>query len=379
MRRLVTQSTRFLLVCTFLVCLFPPHVYADNKEQGKAEVEAYLKTLYDARTKFLITDQPETIAKFYTKAKASEYAIQHEKRRTNYIHAWAEKRGVKFNDAKSSIRIFRLNVQGERAKAYLHESVSLSYTYAGKNLPAQTMGLGTRHSITLQKVDGRWRVLREWYLDPIDEDTRYIPTEPSEQKTEQSTASVPQAIPVKKSGGRFNREKAVEYANKYAGAAWGAGNNHLYNKKYKDYTYLGGDCTNFASQVIGDKEEGGGLSMGRGWHYYSGQGGSVAWVQTDALKNFLLYSGYGRLVGRGYYQNVVKPTGKYPQGAVGELQPGDLIGYEMNGDVDHFSVIVGKDDNGYPLVNSHTGDRYRVPWDIGWDKYTKFVLIHIRD
>ncbi|WCK54972.1 amidase domain-containing protein [Aneurinibacillus sp. Ricciae_BoGa-3] len=385
MRRWISQCTRFLLAYMLLISLLVQPVYAVNKGQeqgqGKEEVKAFLNMLYATRTKFLITNQPETIAKFYMKTRASGYALEQEKRRTNYIHAWGEKRALRFNDASSSIRIFRLDVKGDRAKAYLHESLCLSYVYPGKNLPPQKMGIGTRHSISLQKVDGSWRVLREWYLDPIDEDTRYIPTEPSEQKTDQSTAAAPQAIPVKKSGqSRYNREKAVEYANKYAGAAWGAGNNHLYNKKYKDYTYLGGDCTNFSSQVLGDKEEGGGLPMGRGWHYYSGAGGSVAWVQTDGLKNFLLYSGYGRLIGRGYYESMVKPTEKYPHGAVAELQPGDLIGYEMkNGDVDHFSVVVGKDDNGYPLVNSHTGDRYRVPWDIGWDKKTRFWLIHIRD
>ena len=179
---------------------------------------------------------------------------------------------------------------------------------------------------------------------------------------------------------RYNREKAVAYANKYAGAAWGAGNNHRYNPKYQDYHYQGGDCTNFASQVIGDPEEGGGLPMTRTWRYYKHQGGSVAWVQTDAFKRFLLNSGYGQVIGYGYFSDLTKPNSRHPNGAIAKIQPGDLIGYEMRkGDVDHFSVVVGKDANGYPLVNSHTGDRFQVPWDIGWDKYTRFVFIHIRD
>ena len=50
----------------------------------------------------------------------------------------------------------------------------------------------------------------------------------------------------------------------------------------------------------------------------------------------------------------------------------------MQGDVDHFSVVVGYDNQGYPLVNSHTADRYRVPFDLGWDKHTKYLLIHIQ-
>ncbi|WP_443662559.1 amidase domain-containing protein, partial [Clostridium sp.] len=32
-----------------------------------------------------------------------------------------------------------------------------------------------------------------------------------------------------------------------------------------------------------------------------------------------------------------------------------------------------------PLVNTHTIDRYRVPWDLGWgDKNINFYLIHVK-
>ncbi|MNE50403.1 putative amidase domain protein [compost metagenome] len=170
----------------------------------------------------------------------------------------------------------------------------------------------------------------------------------------------------------------MAYANKYAGAAWGAGNNHRYNQSYLDYTSRGGDCTNFASQVIGDKKAGG-LPMTYVWR--SGKsGGTQSWVRTDSFSHFILNNGYGKLVSKGDFQHIVSPTKDNPNGAVSQLLPGDLIGYIIKGsDVDHFSIVVGHDDYGYPLVNSHTADRYRVPFDLGWDKYTKYLLIHIKD
>ena len=73
----------------------------------------------------------------------------------------------------------------------------------------------------------------------------------------------------------------------------------------------------------------------------------------------------------------MKSTDKHPNGSIYELQPGDLIGYEENGDIVHFSIIIGFDNQGYPLVNSHTADRYHVPWDLGWNENTKFWLFHI--
>jgi len=38
--------------------------------------------------------------------------------------------------------------------------------------------------------------------------------------------------------------------------------------------------------------------------------------------------------------------------------------YEEKGRLEHLAVVVARDSRGYPLVNSHTADRYRVPWDL---------------
>jgi hypothetical protein len=41
------------------------------------------------------------------------------------------------------------------------------------------------------------------------------------------------------------------------------------------------------------------------------------------------------------FSDVVKPTNRFPNGAISQLKPGDLIGYEMKGDVDHFCIVTG--------------------------------------
>jgi hypothetical protein len=120
--------------------------------------------------------------------------------------------------------------------------------------------------------------------------------------------------------------------------------------------------------------------MKSGWHYLYGNGGSQAWVQTDAFRNFLIRSGYGRIIGQGSFSDIVQSVNERQLHLdKTQLLPGDLIAYVLKGDVDHFSVVVGFDQSGYPLVNSHTADRFRVPFDLGWDKHTKYLLIHIQD
>ncbi|MBE1442777.1 amidase domain-containing protein [Paenibacillus sp. OAS669] len=364
-----------LIGVLFTMIASPMDAYALNSIQGsgvKDEVTVFIQQLYKDRNSLLIHQQPEAIQKYYNQTEsASRYAYQMELKRAKYIQTWAKKRGVRMVSAEPVIRIVRIKKNDSLATVSLVQSAKISYEYESHHLPPQSFGIGTRHALTLIKERDEWIVKKEWYLDPLEENPDLIPDSP---------AGFPQLAPhheASQTKGRYNRERAVAYANKYAGLAWGAGNNNRYNRKYRDYTPLGGDCTNFASQVLGDAKEGGGLPMSNIWRYHGG--GSQSWVQTDAFERFLLYSGYGRLIGKGTFTEVTRPSDKHPHGAIAKLQPGDLIGYVLDGDTDHFSIVIGVDANGYPLVNSHTADRYRVPFDLGWDRTTKYILIHIND
>jgi len=56
----------------------------------------------------------------------------------------------------------------------------------------------------------------------------------------------------------------VEYADRYCGAAADEQYGYSYNKKYKNYNPLGGDCANFASQIL---YEGGKFKQTGAWRY----------------------------------------------------------------------------------------------------------------
>jgi hypothetical protein len=344
---------------------------APSSSQSEPNLTVFINELFLARTQILINHKPESIRHYYLEAtQTSQSAYQHEENRSEYLLEWAKHRGVDFTKAESKIRITRQVVGEDIARISLVNSMQLTYQYHGKESASQQFGLGTRHGITLQKVKGQWHVYSEWYSDPLEEDPTLISVHADNHKPTKPTI----IQPVRK---KYNRKQAVAYADKYAGSAWGAGNKLKYNPHYKDYSFLGGDCTNFASQVIGDSAEGGGLPMTSNWHYDNKQGGSEAWVRTDSFKNFLVYHGYGHIIARGSFKELNTPSSRYPNGAFANMTVGDLIAYEMKGDVDHFCILTGWDPRGYPLVNSHSTDRYHVPMDLGWDKYTKFSLIHI--
>ncbi|WP_379391105.1 amidase domain-containing protein [Paenibacillus lentus] len=372
----MTNKIAAILFILFLALFsYLPEITAASDDKQEDEVRVFLNKLYKLRSNVLVNRNSKPLESLYLSgSKTSNHAYLHEENRTNYLNEWAAKRAIKLVKADSDIRIVRLKMSNDTAKVSLVQSLKVDYTYLNKRVPIQSFGIGTEHFITLKKHSDEWKVHKEWYLDPLDENPNKIAA------TENGLAPSVSYEQKLVDGKKYRRARAVEYANKYAGTAWGAGNNHRYNRKYADYSGRGGDCTNFASQVVGDEEEGGGLPKTGAWRYFSRKGGSEAWIRTDSFYNFILYSGYGKLLARGHFRDIVAPSAKYPAGALSQIHPGDLIGYIISGnDVDHFSVVVGFDEYGYPLVNSHSADRYRVPFDLGWDQHTKYLLVHIKD
>ncbi len=135
----------------------------------------------------------------------------------------------------------------------------------------------------------------------------------------------------------YNRQKAVEYAKKWA---------YSRNPRFYDFQDLGGDCTNFASQVI---YAGCGVmnyTPVYGWYYISLNDRAPAWTGVNQLYRFLTTN-----------------TGEGPRGIpidLSEVQPGDIIQLDFQGDksYDHTPVVTDRGD-GTPatiLVAAHTND-----------------------
>lgn len=367
-----------ILLTHFSISFFNRTIEAVSN--NKEEIKAVLDDFFKKRGSVLLSGDLKEIESFYDKSSTyGKWALDHERRRVEYVKGWSEKRNLKFTEVESFYRIKSIKAGENSVWVYLVETMKMGYAYNAKSDIANLMGLGIRHSIQLVKVDGKWLIRRDWYYDPLDEDSAYIDATPAEGIVPEtapaiSTPQTEEETKTKKKG-KYDREGAVAYADKYAGAAWGSGNNYEYNPKYRDYNGIGGDCTNFVSQVL---HEGGGLPMDNVWHF-NGKDSSTAWAQAPALFNYLIYSGKGKLITKGYYLDLIKPTDQHPQGVIRSLEKGDLICYEEKGEIVHFGVVTGFDSMGIPVVNTHTSDRYHVPFDLGWDKRVIYRFIHIND
>ena len=136
---------------------------------------------------------------------------------------------------------------------------------------------------------------------------------------------------------RYDRIRAVEYANKWA---------YRRNPAYYDFSELGGDCTNFVSQCL---YAGSGIMNYTpiyGWYYINASNRTASWTGVEYLYNFLINN-----------------KGAGPQGEDAELKrimAGDIVQLKFTGsDIFHHTPIVVDAGSGTPetvLVAAHSVD-----------------------
>jgi len=358
----------------------------------KTEITKILENIYNDRCSMFITSDLTNLPNHYdTSQKLGKWSLEHEIKRLSYFNDWSSQRGMNFVKVESTTKVRKVTSTSRGLGILIDEYYKFQYTYKNDITPTtNTFGVGLTHSMELIKKEEKWMIYSDWYLDCFEDALKSYLGEIKDLKLDVNKQPIyklgtcPKTLPEAKvvTKGRYDRMGAVKYADKYCGIPWASGSSTKYNKKYTNYTGIGGNCTNYVSQSIGDKE-GGGLKFDDIWYCsynrYDGSDGSSAWVNADAFKNYLIYSGRGKLLGKGTFSELISPLSGYPCGAVQKLEIGDVICYAKGSDIDHFAIVTAFDSHGYPLVNSHTIDRYHVPWDLGWgDKNINFYLIHVK-
>jgi hypothetical protein len=142
-----------------------------------------------------------------------------------------------------------------------------------------------------------------------------------------------------RSGYRYNRLKAVQYAERW----W-----NEFNPAYKKFEV---DCTNYISQCLhaGGAPMRGYPNRGNGWWMQSNNW-SFSWTVANAMRWYLPASKFGL---RAREVN-----------SADQLKLGDVICYDFQGDgrFDHTTIVTGHDANGMPLVNAHTYNSRNRYW-----------------
>ncbi|MGE5417935.1 MAG: amidase domain-containing protein [Acidobacteriota bacterium] len=117
----------------------------------------------------------------------------------------------------------------------------------------------------------------------------------------------------------YDRIGAVQYAHQWA---------YGRNPKYYDFSDLGGDCTNFASQCLYAGSGVMNYTKEAGWYYISLNDRAPAWTGVDELYRFLTAN-----ISRGPFAQ---------ETTMEQVQPGDIVQLSFVGhnDFQHTPVIV---------------------------------------
>lgn len=333
-----------------------------KQEPEKEKFQLLLENLFDHRNKAILTRNDNVLKNLYdVDHKFGLWAYEQEVTKMKYLENWSYKQGVKFNDIKTRVKVSKVKEKEENLYGIIC-SVSTEYNYSYENqLDTKNMfRIGTYHYLNMRIVDDGYIITKEWYTDPF-ADSLHLDNIKSDDIRNYIISQE------KKDLNLTNEQlKGIEYAHKYCGAAADEEHGMKFNPKYKDFNPDGGDCANYASQIM---FESGRFKKNGTWNY-QGTDGTKAWVNAQGFKNYLIYSGRGSLIGKGSYEDVYK--------LAYNMTPGDIVAYEKGGRITHVSTVTGIDSKGYPLVTCHNTDRLLVPWDLGWsNKSIKFHLIKV--
>lgn len=155
----------------------------------------------------------------------------------------------------------------------------------------------------------------------------------------------------------YNRGKAVAYADKWALSR---------NPRYLDFSNLGGDCTNFASQCLYAGSGVMNYTPVYGWYYINSYNRTPSWTGVQFLYNFLTTN--------------TKQGVFAVQSDISSLDLGDIIQLgDANGRFYHSLVVTRID--GYPSLNNiyictHTIDSKHRP--LNSYTYSSIRFLHIK-
>lgn len=140
----------------------------------------------------------------------------------------------------------------------------------------------------------------------------------------------------------YNREKAINYAHKWA---------FNRNPAYLDFSKLGGDCTNFISQCLYAGCNTMNPKPVYGWYYYNSYNRTASWTGVQYLYEFLTKN---------------DSAGPFAEEVdISQIKLGDIIQLSFDGATFRHSLFVvekgKKSDPQHIKIATHTFDRDYYP------------------
>lgn len=201
---------------------------------------------------------------------------------------------LKFEQPKMSMKWHLLSKNNKQCRVYLNCDLEVNY----QGLLRTTYIKNIEHEFLLVKEGGTWKIEEDRYVNPF---ALVIEEKETRKKDKKRKGwyfrDREEDVPPK---GIYNREKAVDYAKRYALVP--------NTKEWKNYESMGGDCTNFTSQCLfagGIPFDHQGKYVTQKWYWYSDHYRTPSFTSANAFKDYAMgNTGFGLVAKLGDLQSM---------------------------------------------------------------------------
>ena len=335
----------------------------DSNDTIEKTIIDFISNVFSIRNKSFLNGNVEELYKFYDLNETfSCYSLKHEFKRIAYLRDWANEKNITFKNIESNPIIKDKNIKDGLYNLVLLEEYKIDYFYNDKPENINTFAIQLIHNLELRNNDTSFVINKDYYEDYFKSGlNKYnfnltekdIPL--SKNKTKAYNFNI-ENNPI--SSENYNRLNAVNYAHKYSGISFIS--NTMNNINYSIYIDGDENSSNFISQCLSDKTDGGGLDQDKNWSYINTKSNKVkatsSWIKSEDLVEYLLSSKKGKIIYSGNIDNL-KNT---------KLTLGDLIIFKSDTNINGIGIITGFDSNNYPLINTNSINTYKAPFDLGF-------------
>ena len=140
-------------------------LFNSNSIYNEESIKSYVNDLFSTRNSSFLDGNIEALYDFYTTNNSnSKHCLTNEFKRISYLRDWAIERGVIFTSISSYINLINIKDNGDSITLKVDEYSTFKYIYCDNNTP-NTFKVNLLHILSLNKVDGSFKVEKDYYLD----------------------------------------------------------------------------------------------------------------------------------------------------------------------------------------------------------------------
>jgi hypothetical protein len=352
-----------------------PVVFTEEEIEVRDVISAYFETRYRTFTSL----QMDGFEKRIANSPEGESFLQAESGKLEVQLKYAELFRLRYIDYEILLDFTDISIDSSEQAATVSviEGHDVIFEISQDYYPLDPIVSGMRnleHEIVLVKEQGEWKIVSDLYEDYLwgflratgvstDELLSYAGSPGSGPGSGKPSGETECNLEDDDTTQPYDRTGAVNYAIVYA---------YYYNDNYHDFSYDGGDCTNYVNQAI---HEGGNAPMvgydTYGWYYIDDLDHSASWTNVGKLFEIIT----------DYDEWLLGPEGcemldeRY-------VEEGDVIQYDWQGvggelDWDHSVIIVQTEE-----LSPHITDHWIASHGVGPEEdklfypYMSYVIPH---